>query len=89
MIEVERERLIPRPARNGANYRTHGPSHAQRLAFIRRCRSLDMGLEEVRVLLRIQDHPSQDCGEVNTVLDEHIGHVSQRVRELRLLEKRL
>jgi len=85
----EREGLIPAPARTDSNYRTYGPPHVQRLAFIRRCRSLDMGLDEVRVLLRFQDHPTADCGEVNLVLDEHIGHVTVRMRELRVLEKQL
>jgi hypothetical protein len=29
-----------------------------------------------------------DCGEINA-LDEHIGHVAQRIRELRVLERDL
>ena len=85
----ERVGLIPEPARTGANYRAYDASHIQRLAFIRRCRSLDMALDEVRVLLRFQDQPTEDCRDVNAVLDEHIGHVAQRVRELQVLEKQL
>lgn len=85
----ERQGLVPAPARTGSNYRSYGPAHVQRLAFIRRCRSLDMSLDEVRVLLRFQDQPQSDCGQVNTVLDEHIAHVTQRVRELRQLEQHL
>ena len=30
--------------------------------------------------------PQKDCSEVNAVLDEHIGHVAQRIRELRALQ---
>ena len=85
----EHERLVPEPARTDSNYRQYGPAHVQRLAFIRRCRSLDMSLDEVRILLRYLDRPAADCGEVNTVLDEHIEHVAQRVRELKLLERQL
>lgn len=85
----ERQGLLAAPARTGANYRSYGQAHVQRLAFIRRCRSLDMSLDEVRVLLRFQDQPAPDCGEVNAVLDEHIAHVTQRVRELHRLEKHL
>ena len=85
----EQQGLVPAPARTGSNYRSYGPAHVQRLAFIRRCRALDMSLDEVRVLLRFQDQPAPDCGEVNAVLDEHIAHVTQRVRELRRLEKQL
>jgi Cd(II)/Pb(II)-responsive transcriptional regulator len=85
----EREGLLPAPARSESNYRHYSPEHAQRLSFIRHCRGLDMALDEIRVLLRFKDAPSAECGEVNALLDEHIGHVAQRVRELRALEKQL
>lgn len=85
----EREGLLPAPARTESNYRSYGPEHLARLQFIRYCRSLDMSLDEVRVLLRFKDSPNANCGDVNAVLDEHIGHVSRRIRELRALEKEL
>lgn len=85
----EREGLLPAAARTEGNYRIYTPRHAERLAFIRQCRSLDMTLDEVRVLLRFKDHPRADCGEVNALLDEHIGHVAERIRALRALEKDL
>ncbi|WP_428423964.1 Cd(II)/Pb(II)-responsive transcriptional regulator [Methylibium sp.] len=85
----EHEGLLPQAPRTDGNYRIYGPGHVERLAFIRRCRSLDMTLDEIRVLLRFKDAPREDCGEVNALLDEHIGHVAQRVRELKALEKHL
>ena len=85
----EREGLLPEPARSESNYRLYGVEHGQRLSFIRHCRGLDMTLDEIRVLLRFKDAPTAECGEVNALLDEHIGHVAQRVRELRALEKQL
>ena len=85
----EREGLIAEPGRTDGNYRVYGDEHVQRLVFIRRCRSLDMALDEIRVLLAFKDAPSANCGDVNTVLDEHIGHVTSRVQELRVLERQL
>jgi len=85
----EREGLLPAAARTEGNYRIYTPQHADRLGFIRQCRSLDMTLDEVRVLLRFKDQPLADCGEVNSLLDEHIGHIATRIRELRALEKQL
>jgi Cd(II)/Pb(II)-responsive transcriptional regulator len=85
----EREGLLPQAPRSEGNYRIYGPAHVERLAFVRHCRSLDMTLDEVRVLLRFKDEPQAECGEVNTLLDEHIGHVATRIRELRELEKQL
>lgn len=85
----ERQGLLPEPQRSDANYRIYDDSHVQRLQFIRHCRSLDMALDEIRVLLKYKDEPQQNCRIVNELLDEHVGHVAQRIRELRALEKQL
>ncbi|MBX9872130.1 MAG: Cd(II)/Pb(II)-responsive transcriptional regulator [Burkholderiaceae bacterium] len=85
----EREGLLPEPDRTEGNYRIYSMAHAERLAFIRHCRNLDMALDEIRQLLRFKDDPASDCGDVNALLDEHIGHVASRIRELRALEKQL
>lgn len=85
----EREGLLPQTPRSDGNYRIYGPEHVERLAFVRHCRSLDMTLDEIRVLLRIKDDPHAECGDVNVLFDEHIGHVGTRIRELRRLERQL
>lgn len=85
----EREGLLPAPARTQGNFRLYEAAHLERLQFIRYCRGLDMSLDEVRVLLRFKDAPDADCGSINTLLDEHIGHVTRRIKELRLLEREL
>lgn len=85
----EREGLLPAPARTESNYRLYGAVHLARLQFIRYCRGLDMSLDEIRVLLRFKDSPHENCDDVNSVVDEHIGHVTRRIRELRALEREL
>ncbi len=85
----EREGLLPPPARAENNYRMYLPIHVERLAFIRQCRNLDMALDEVRALIGLRENPASDCGEINALLDQHIGHVTQRIRELRALERDL
>ena len=85
----EREGLLPPPARSGGNYRLYGKAHLERLGFIRRCRSLDMTLDEIRVLLQLRDKPADSCAEVNAVLDDHIQHVADRIAELRTLQGQL
>ena len=85
----EREGLLAEPGRSDGNYRIYGDAHVERLSFIRHCRGLDMTLDEIRVLLRFKDAPTENCLEVNELLDEHIGHVAQRIRELRQLERQL
>ena len=85
----EREGLLPTPLRTEGNYRIYGASHTERLSFIRHCRSLDMTLGEIRTLLGFKDAPEDNCEQVNALLDEHIGHVAQRIQELRALERQL
>jgi DNA-binding transcriptional MerR regulator len=56
----EKEGILPPPPRSTGNYRLYGKQHVDLLLFIRRCRSLDMTLDEVRRLLLIRDTP-QGC----------------------------
>lgn len=85
----ERERLLPPPARSEGNFRLYGAEHLARLSFIRRCRSLDMTLDEIRTLLRYRDSPTEVCQTVNELLDTHIDHVAARIAELKQLEEQL
>lgn len=85
----ERERLLPDPERTSSNFRFYGQPHLERLRFIRNCRALDMSHEEIRALLALADQPAAGCGQVNALLDEHIGHVDARIQELLQLKSQL
>ncbi|HXG28620.1 MAG TPA: Cd(II)/Pb(II)-responsive transcriptional regulator [Nevskiales bacterium] len=85
----EREGLLPKPKRTAGNYRLYGRNHLERLSFIRHCRSLDMTHDEIRTLLRFRDAPGRNCAGVNELLDAHVGHVSERIRDLRRLKDQL
>lgn len=85
----EKEGLLPPPGRTQANYRLYDVPHLDRLTFIRNCRALEMSLTEIRALLAIKDGAGRDCGEVNAVLEAHIGHVSERITQLTALKVQL
>jgi DNA-binding transcriptional MerR regulator len=85
----EKAGLLGRPKRSENNYRRYGEDDMQRLRFIRNCRALDMNLDEVRVLLEFIDHPGSDCSPVDAVVDEHLAHVRERLKALRILERQL
>lgn len=85
----ERQGVLPAPARSEGNFRLYEAGHEQRLRLIRRCRSLDMTLDEIRLLLRAMSEEGADCGPVNELLDEHIAHVRARIRELQALMREL
>ena len=85
----ERSGLLSPPSRTPSNYRAYAPAHAERLRFIRRCRSLDMTLEEIRELLALRDEPASDCAGADRVVEDHLEHVKARLAQLRQLAREL
>ncbi len=85
----EKERLLPEPFRSEGNYRLYNEEHIERLQFILHCRTLDMALDDVRILLEYWESPDKDCGDVNKLLDEHIHAVEIRMEELMHLKHHL
>jgi DNA-binding transcriptional MerR regulator len=85
----EKEGLLTHPTRTTARYRLYSEQDIAQLRFIRQLRSLDMTLDEVRTLLGLDLRSKRDCQTARDTIDEHIGHVRTRLRELRALEKNL
>lgn len=85
----EKSGLLAEPARNGAGYREYTEAHLERLQFIRHCRSLQMPLADVRVLLDLKSNPSAGCQGVNELLDHHIERIRTQMETLRTLEAQL
>lgn len=85
----EREGLLPPQARADNDYRLYSDADLHRLRFIRLCRAMDMSLDEVRTLLGLDLRDKDDCATARAALDAHLGHVRERLAELRVLEKDL
>jgi DNA-binding transcriptional MerR regulator len=85
----EKEKLISRRGMGVNGYRFYSDEDVHQLRFIRQLRSLDMTLDEVRTLLNLDLRKKRDCQTARDTLDAHIGHVRERLKELRSLEKNL
>jgi DNA-binding transcriptional MerR regulator len=85
----EKEKLISPYGISANSYRFYSDEDVHQLRFIRQLRSLDMTLAEVRTLLNLDLRKKRDCQTARDTLDEHIGHVRERLKELRGLEKNL
>ena len=85
----EKEGLLPETTRTAGNFRVYGPTHLERLRFIRNCRALDMSHGEIHILLGLADQPAEGCGAINAVFDQHMAHVDERIRELVHLKEQL
>ena len=86
----EREGLLPQTDRTESGYRIYGRSHLEMLSFIRHCRSLEMPLSEIRILLEFSSNAnSQNCDGVNKIVDMQIVRVRARMESLAALEMQL
>jgi len=85
----EREGLLEAPTREDNGYRSYTNAHLVQLNFIRHCRSLDMGLPDVRILRNLQAHPELACDEINDLIEGQIKQVHTQITSLRLLEQQL
>ena len=85
----EKEKLIPPRGTGASSYRMYSDEDVHQLRFIRLLRSLDMSLDEVRMLLHLDLRKKTHCQTARDTLDAHLGHVRTRLKELRGLEKDL
>lgn len=85
----EAQGLLQPADRAANNYREYGPKHIERLAFVRRCRSLDLSQAEVRALIALQERPGKSCDDVDELLDGHLRELSKRISQLQTLRRQI
>jgi Cd(II)/Pb(II)-responsive transcriptional regulator len=85
----EKSGLLPEPAREANGYRSYGPEHLERLAFVRHCRALDMPLADVQRLLDFVDGTPDGQGDIDALIDGQLKRVRARLKSLRALERQL
>jgi Cu(I)-responsive transcriptional regulator len=85
----ERIGLLPAPERTAGNYRAYGPSHLDRLSFVRHARDLGFSIEAVRDLLRLVDDPNRSCSDADQIARTHLADVDGRIGRLVALKAEL
>jgi len=86
----EKVGLLPASNRDNINnYRRYNKNHLECLTFVRHCRALAMSHEEILVLLQARNQPEQKCDSINQLIDDHLQHVTVRIKELQNLEAQL
>ena len=81
----EKEGLISAPERTEGNFRVYKSVVLEKLAFIKKCRALDLTLSEIKHLISLQHSPSTPCEEVNEMIDKHLLVVESRIADLQKL----
>ena len=81
--------LLPPASRKPNGYREYQEADVERLKLVAGARRLDFSLEEIREILDLRDRGVAPCGVLLDLLDQKADEVSQRIAELRLLQKDL
>jgi len=81
--------LLPQASRNSNGYREYSLDDVERLIFIRRCRELQIPLEQIKVLIQVQTDKTSSCSEVDLLIEKQLEKVRKTISELSLLEKTL
>lgn len=82
----EQINLIPAPKRESNGYRTYTQADTERLIFIRRCRDLQIPIDDIKTLLVAQSYGDKSCVEVDDIIENQLTKVRAAQKELKKLE---
>jgi len=85
----EKAGIIKKSERLESGYRSFSNELVEALKFISHCRSLDISLASIKMLMRVRSGTTKSCREANEVIDEQLVKLRTRITELRKLEKNL
>jgi DNA-binding transcriptional MerR regulator len=81
--------LLDAPERSSGNQRRYSSDGLQRLSFIRHGRDLGLSMQNIRELVRLNNHPDDPCDDAHQIAMRHLNAVKTRIAKLQRLEKEL
>lgn len=81
--------LIKPPQRESNGYRYYQLRDVETLIFIRRCRELNIPIEDIKQLVAVKQNPEASCATVDNIIVEQLARVRQMQQELAQLEQTL
>lgn len=81
--------LLPKPERTESDRRVYAVPTVRRLAFIRHARQLGFGIEAIRTLLDLADHPDRSCDDADALAQEQLQAVEAKISQLEALRGEL
>jgi MerR family transcriptional regulator, mercuric resistance operon regulatory protein len=85
----EEKGLLPAAPRTASGYRKFSEEMIERLAFVKRAKTLGFSLEEIRELLHLQGEQNGACVEVRDLLLSKLSAVREKKADLEKLEEHL
>ncbi|MCB5225962.1 MerR family transcriptional regulator [Alishewanella sp. 16-MA] len=81
--------LLSTAVRQANGYRYYHSADIETLVFIRRCRELNISIDDIKQLVSVQRDPKASCATVDSIISEQLARVRQTQRELAKLEHTL
>lgn len=83
----ERIGIVRSPARTPGGHRVYDSEALRRLNFVKRCRDLGFGIDEIRALLALVGGNGFTCEEVRTLTERHLDSVRRKRADLQRMER--
>ena len=83
----ERIGLLHANGRTGGNYRFYSATALERLRFIRAAQASGFTLDDVTALLNLRDGESAPCQEVQSLIEERLSDMAQRLKDLQHVQR--
>ena len=83
----ERIGLVEPENRSQGNYRLYSGESLNKLKFIRAAQAIGFTLEDVKALLSDDDGDIPTCGSVQSLIEERLADIEQRLKNLRHVRK--
>lgn len=85
----ERDGVIPSPPRTAGGQRVYDNAYVMRLHFVRRCRALGFGLDQIKNMLHMVDDNTVSCDHVRHMAQSHLTDVRSKITDLQKMEEAL
>jgi DNA-binding transcriptional MerR regulator len=85
----EAEGVLPESKRTSSGYRTYDPADIDLIEFVRRVRTLGVGLDDVRQIVQLRTDGRSPCHIVRAAIADTAASIDQRITELQALRGEL
>ena len=82
----ERDGVIPAPPRTAGGQRVYDDTYTMRLNFVRRCRALGFGLDQIKDMLHMVDDNAVTCDQIRHMAQSHLLDVRSKITDLQKME---
>ncbi|GBE25684.1 HTH-type transcriptional regulator HmrR [bacterium BMS3Bbin02] len=85
----EKEGVLPAPGRTASGYRDYTDADVSVLRFVRRARSLEIPLDDIREIVDLRTRGQAPCDVVRSVIAREAATIDARIEELQMLREEL